>query len=185
MEQLRKLRLVDDEGNPLSARVDGVLSGLLVKFRRRFPSIRDEGDLTDVFEEAARRIVKRERQSGPIEKVHSYAWVTLRSIGLSWLRRGSSQIESRTVQSQGGQSILSTVVARDGSPEQIEQDILLHQLEAALTADEGLILTLKILGYSSAQIARRRGSTVNAVDVLLTRIKQKIRRVAGVKEPRD
>jgi RNA polymerase sigma factor (sigma-70 family) len=180
MEQLRKLRVVDDEGNPLTARLDGVLSGLLVKFRRRFPSIRDEGELTDVFEEAARRIVKRERLSGPIEKVHSYAWVTLRSIGLSWLRRGSSQLEQRTVQSEASQSILSTLEARDGSPEQITQDILLRQFLAQLTPDETFVFLRKRSGFSSEEIGRQRGSSAGAVDVLFTRVKQKIRRMAGV-----
>jgi RNA polymerase sigma factor (sigma-70 family) len=182
MEQLRKLRLLDEDGKALSTRVDGVLAGLLQKFRKRFPSIQDEVDLTEVFEEAARRIDKRERRSGPIEKVHSYAWVTLRSIGLSWLRRGSSQLERRTIQSEAGQSILTTLAAREGSPQQIEQDILLRELRSQLTADERVVLILKKAGYSSDEIARQRGSSAGAVDVLFTRVKGKIRRFAGVQE---
>ena len=83
MEYLRKLRLLDEHGNPLDARIDGVLGGLLQKFRRRFPTIQDEIELTNVFEEAAQKIEKRERLAGPIEKLHAYAWVTLRSLGLS------------------------------------------------------------------------------------------------------
>lgn len=182
MEHLQRLRLLDEYGNPLSTRLDGVLAGLLHKFRRRFPSIQDEGDLTEVFEEAARRIDKRERRSGPIEKVHSYAWVTLRSIGLSWLRRGSSQLALQTVQSQAGQAILSMLAAKEGSPERIEQDILLRELMTQLTPDESVVFTLKKAGYSSEEIARRRGSSVGAVDVLFTRVKRKIRRLAGVQE---
>lgn len=180
MEHLQRLRLLDEYGKPLSARIDGVLAGLLHKFRRRFPSIQDEGDLTEVFEEAARRIDKREQRSGPIEKVHSYAWVTLRSIGLSWLRRGSSQLERLTVDSS--QAVLSSLRARAGSQEEIERDILLRELMVQLTADERVVFTLKKAGYSSEEIARRRGSSAGAVDVLFTRVKGKIRRLAGVQE---
>lgn len=180
MEHLRRLRLLGKDGQPLSTRIDGVLNGLLQKFRRRFPSIQDEGDLTEVFEEAASRIDKREQRSGTIEKVNGYAWVTLRSIGLSWLRRGSSQLELRTVGSS--QTVLSSLRAYAGSQEEIERDILLDELTAQLTADEHAVLLLKRAGYSSAEIASRRGCSTGAIDVLLTRVRQKIRRLAGIQE---
>ena len=69
-----------------------------------------------------------------------------------------------------------------GSPEQIEQDILLRELMTQLTPDESVVFTLKKAGYSSEEIARRRGSSVGAVDVLYTRVKRKIRRLVGVQE---
>jgi len=114
MEHLPKLRLVDEDGKPFSSRIDGVLAGLLYKFRKRFPSIRDEGDLTDVFEATARGIAKRERRTGPIEKVHSYAWTALRNSGISWLRSAPSQFERRTA---GGDEALATLQASYGSQE--------------------------------------------------------------------
>src|SRR6266542_702349 len=92
MEHLRKLRLLDENGKPLGTRVEGVLERLLPRFQRQFPTFRDEVTLTEVFEEAGRRIVTREERSGPIEKLHGYAWVTLRSVATSWMRRGSSRL---------------------------------------------------------------------------------------------
>jgi hypothetical protein len=77
MEHLRKLRLLDETGKPLGTRVEGVLGRLLPRFQRQFPAFRDEVTLTEVFEEAGRRIATREQRSGPMEKLHGYAWVTL------------------------------------------------------------------------------------------------------------
>ena len=114
MEHLRKLRLLDEHGNPLSNRIDGALGGLLLKFRRKFPAIQDEAELTNVFEQAAHKLEKRERAKGPIEKLHAYAWVTLRNLGVSWTRRGSSQLDQQTV--QNGEALLSTLRAWSGSP---------------------------------------------------------------------
>src|SRR5262249_40677923 len=123
---------------------------------------------------------KRERRAGPIERLHAYAWVTLRSIAVSWMRRGSSQLGRQTVQSS--EALLSTLRAWAGSAEEIERDLLLRELLAQLTPDEQSILLYKRAGYSSEEIARRRGCSAGAVDVLFTRVKQKIRRLAGVQE---
>ena len=65
MESLRKLGLLDANGKPLDERLDKALNDLVPRFRRRFPAIQDEVEITEVFEEAAHRIEKRERQSGP------------------------------------------------------------------------------------------------------------------------
>lgn len=73
MESLRKLGLLDVDGKPVEDRLSKVLNALLPRFRRRFPAIQDDVEVTEVFEEAARRITKRERASGPIEKLGGYA----------------------------------------------------------------------------------------------------------------
>ena len=90
-----------------------------------------------------------------------------------WLKR----VESRT-----GPDIVSKLRAWDGSVEQIEQTVLLHEYEAQMTEEEAWIFHLKSLGYSSEDVARRRGSSVNAVDKVMSRLRQKIRALAGVKE---
>ena len=59
MESLRKLGLLDAEGKPVEDRLSKVLNALLPRFRRRFPAIQDDVEVTEVFEEAARRITKR------------------------------------------------------------------------------------------------------------------------------
>ena len=71
--------------------------------------------------------------------------------------------------------------AWDGSVEQIERDILLREIEAHLTAEEAWIFHLKSLGFSSEEIAKPRGSSVNSVDKVMSRMKQKFRALAGVK----
>ena len=90
MESLRKLGLLDAERQAARRPPDKALNDLLPRFRRRFPAIQDEVEITEVFEEAARRI-RRERQSGPIE-LRGYAWKALESIGVSAQRRSTMQV---------------------------------------------------------------------------------------------
>src|SRR6266542_2388528 len=75
MEHLQNLRLLDEHGKPLSARIEGVLTRLLPRFQRQFPALQDEVALTELLEEAGRRIANREERLGSIEKLHGYAWV--------------------------------------------------------------------------------------------------------------
>jgi DNA-directed RNA polymerase specialized sigma24 family protein len=139
-------------------------------------------EVTEAFEEAARRITKRERASGPIEKLGGYAWKALESIGVSLQRRGSMQIRFNRVESRTGPDIVSQLRAWDGSVEEIERGVLLRQLEAHMTPEEAWIFNMKAFGYSSEEIAKLRGSSVNSVDKVMSRLKQKIHALTGVKE---
>jgi DNA-directed RNA polymerase specialized sigma24 family protein len=182
MESLRKLGLLDEQGKPLDDRLLTVLSRLLPWFRRRFPALRDETEVTEAFEEAARRIAKREQRSGQIEKLGGYAKKVLESVGVSAERRGEMQVRFKTVGSRTGPEIVSQLRAWDGSAEQIEQGILLREVEAFMTPEEAWIFHQKALGFSSEDIAKARGSSVNSVDKVMSRLKQKIRALAGLKE---
>ena len=182
MENLRKLGFLGADGKPLDDRLSKVLNALLPRFRRRFPAIQDDVEVTEAFEEAARRITKRERASGPIEKLGGYAWKALESIGVSLQRRGSMQIRFNRVESRTGLDIVSQLRAWDGSVEEIERGILLRQLEEHMTPEEKWIFNLKAFGYSSEEIAKLRGSSVNSVDKVMSRLKQKIHALTGVKE---
>ncbi len=181
MESLRKLGLLDTDGKPVEDRLSKVLNALLPRFRRRFPALQDEVELTEVFEEAARRITKRERASGPIEKLGGYAWKALESVGVSTQRRGSMQVRVNRVESRTGPEIVSQLRAWDGSVEEVERGILLRELEAHMTSEEAWIFHQKALGYSSEEIAKVRGSSVNSVDKVMSRLKQKIHVLTGVK----
>jgi DNA-directed RNA polymerase specialized sigma24 family protein len=64
----------------------------------------------------------------------------------------------------------------------MEQRILLRELEAMMTPDERWIFEQKAFGYSSEEIARAKGCSVNAVDQVMSRLRRKIRALAGVKE---
>ena len=182
MESLRKLGLLDAEGKPVEDRLSKVLNALLPRFRRRFPALQDDVEVTEVFEEAARRITKRERASGPIEKLGGYAWKALESIGVSLQRRGSMQVRFNRVESRTGTEIVSQLRAWDGSVEEVERGILLRELEAHMTPEEAMIFNLKAFGYSSEDIAKLRGSSVNSVDKVMSRLKQKIHVLTGVKK---
>jgi alkylhydroperoxidase/carboxymuconolactone decarboxylase family protein YurZ len=76
----RNVSLVDETGGPLDPRIERVLMKMLPRFRRQFPSFLDEVALADVFEEAARRISRRETRLGTIAHLPGYAWVTLRTV---------------------------------------------------------------------------------------------------------
>ena len=58
----------------------------------------------------------------------------------------------------------------------------LRELEARLTEAEWIVCNLKILGYSSEEIAKQRHSSTAAVNMVFSRAKQKLRRVLGVQE---
>jgi DNA-directed RNA polymerase specialized sigma24 family protein len=51
-----------------------------------------------------------------------------------------------------------------------------------MTPAERWVFEQKALGYSSEEIARARGCSVNAVDQVMSRLRRKIRALAGVKE---
>ena len=181
MESLRKFGLLDRNGKPLEERLQKALTDLLPRFRRRFPDIQDEVEITEVFEEAARRIEKREGASGPIEKLRGYAWKALESIGVSAHRRTGMQVRWKRVESRTRDDIVSLLRAWDGSVEKIERDILLRELEVHLTGEEARVFHLKSLGFSSEEIAKLRGSSVNSVDKVMSRIKQKFRALMEAK----
>jgi DNA-directed RNA polymerase specialized sigma24 family protein len=182
MESLRKLGLLDQQGKPLDDRLLAVLARLFPRFRRRFPALQDEAELTEVFEEAARRIARKEQRSGPLESLWGYAWTALESVGVSWERKGETQVRFRSVDSQTSPAIVAQLRAWDGSVEQIEREILLREFVAHLTPDEASMLEEKSMGFSTADIAKRRGCSENAVDQAMSRIRHKIRVLAGVKE---
>ena len=182
MESLRKLGLLDVDGKPVEDRLSKVLNALLPRFRRRFPAIQDDVEVTEVFEEAARRITKRERASGPIEKLGGYAWKALESIGVSLQRRGSMQVRFNSVDPRSGADIVSQLRAWDASVDEIERGILLRELEAQMTPEEAWIFHQKALGFSSEEIARFRGTSVNSVDKAMSRLKQKIHALIAAKE---
>jgi DNA-binding CsgD family transcriptional regulator len=77
---------------------------------------------------------------------------------------------------------VSQLRAWDGSVEEIERGVLLRQLEAHMTPEEAWIFNMKAFGHSSEDIAKLRGSSVNSVDKVMSRLKQKIHALTGVKE---
>jgi DNA-directed RNA polymerase specialized sigma24 family protein len=177
MERRRQIRLVDENGNPLGPRLDEALASLVPRFQREFPAFRDESLIMDALEAAGRKIAKRERESGPIENLHGYAWVALRSVGVSWSRVGSRRLARNTLGPDDSAAALESIPALTGTPEQVESGIHLAEVMAKLTPEERLVCMWKKAGFTSQEIAEHRGTSAGAIDVLFTRTKQKIRRL--------
>jgi RNA polymerase sigma factor (sigma-70 family) len=171
-----KSSLVDASGNAFSDRIQDVLSDLLPKLVRHFPSFKDDLMATEVLEEAARRIADHERRRGPVEKLHGFAWVTVRNVARSRMQRGSMRLQRAMLSAEESRAMLALVPSQTGSPERVEQNILLEEFFAQLPLDERMLFILKRAGFSSRQIARRRGSSVSAVDTLFCRVKEKLRK---------
>jgi DNA-directed RNA polymerase specialized sigma24 family protein len=182
MERLRDLRLLDENGHPLNARIESALTRLVPRFRKHFPTLQDEHDLTEVLEQAGRRIANRERQIGAIESLHGYAWVTLRNVATSCVRRGSGKLAQHTLSSDESETALAELPAETSTPNQIELAILVREVQAHLSAQERLVLGWKKAGFSSEEIAQFRGTSVGAVDALFSRTKHKIRTLLRVQQ---
>src|SRR5258705_4616148 len=78
--------LLDEFGQPLSARLQGVLLPLASRLQRQFPALSDDCALTEVLEESGRRIAAREERKGPLDNPHGYAWVVARRMAALRLR---------------------------------------------------------------------------------------------------
>ncbi|HYN09674.1 MAG TPA: hypothetical protein VES67_19995 [Vicinamibacterales bacterium] len=176
----RRIWLLDESGRPLSPHIEQALVSLVPKFQRHFPAFRDEPSLIDVLEEAGRKIDRREKRSGRIERLHPYAWVTLRNVATSRLRRGDGRLTQLTLASEESEAALEATPARAGGPEEIERRILLGQVFETLTPEERLVCVLKKAGFSSREIAARRGGTAAAINIMLWRVRRKVRRLLGV-----
>lgn len=180
MEYLVHLGLLDANGKPFSSHVDGVLHELAPRLLRQFPALKDDAVLADVLEEAGRRIAEHERRAGPIERLHGYAWVTIRSVATSRMRRGSMRMERATLQGEETETVLSEIPSDVGTADDIERSILLDEVLSRLSDQERTLLMWKKAGFSSKEIARGLGTSVTAVDQLFHRVKDKIQHAFGV-----
>jgi len=180
MNHMRALGLLDGDGKPIAPHVERVLARLLPRLRRQFPALQDDVALTEVMEEAARRIVSREERGGPIDRIHGYAWVTIRSVAMSYLRRPAERLIQNTLGPEASEVHLALTSADYGSPDQVERGILLREALDTLSPDERMICLWKRAGFSAKEIAVAQGRSVAAVDTLYSRAKQKIRVALGI-----
>jgi RNA polymerase sigma factor (sigma-70 family) len=182
MDHGSRPQLVDENGQPFEAHIEQALSKLSPRFARQYPSIHDDVTRTELLEEAGRRIALRERRHGPLERLHGYAWVTLRSVATSWLRRGSSRLAGRTLPPEEGEATLLRLPSQVDSAILLERRILLREALSKLSEDERMVCVWKKAGFSSREIAAERGGTAAAVDTVFSRAKHKIRVALGVQQ---
>jgi DNA-directed RNA polymerase specialized sigma24 family protein len=180
MDRPLQFRILDERGQPLSPRVESALASLVPRLQRHFPTFRDDGALVEALEEAGRRITHREAQGGRIERLHAYAWVTLRNVATTRMRGGPGRILQRTLASSDAEALLAATPSRHGTAGEIERAVLLREVLEALTEEERLICIWKKSGFSSQEIAARRGGSAAAVDTLLSRIRHKVRALTGL-----
>ncbi len=83
MKSRRKIPLVGSDGQPLPERIQRALHDLLPRFNRWFP-LQDEVVVTGLLEEAGQRIKEKERKSGPVERLHGFAWTVLAAAVVLW-----------------------------------------------------------------------------------------------------
>lgn len=171
------ITLVDEHGAPFDPRVAGVLAQMRVRLRRQFPACRDELLAVDVLEEAGRRLLRRERQAGPIVNLHGYAWVTIRSVATSKLRRGDARIVGASIRARDLDALVSARGAARHPGVDLERRVLLGQVLAALTSDERRVCAMKAAGYTAGEIAGAVGRSTASVDTLYSRARAKARRL--------
>lgn len=178
-----RITLVDERGAPLDPRVARVLTQMRGRLRRQFPACRDEQMTVDVLEEAGRRLLRRERQVGLIANLHGYAWVTVRSVMMSRLRRRDMRLMERTVSSRHGEALLASRRATRHTAADLERRVLLGQVLAVLSRDERRVCAMKAAGYSTGEIARQLGRSAASVDTFYSRAKAKARRLTATRQP--
>lgn len=179
----RGIRLIDEQGVLVDPRVEGALLQMRGRLRRQFPACRDELTATEVIEEAARRLVRRERRIGHIEHLHAYAWVTLRSVMTSRLRRGDAHLDRCTIRSRQADVLLASERATRHTAREVERRVLLGEVLAALSGDERRVCAMKAEGFSGGEIARVMGRSRAAIDTLYARAKARARRLVDARLP--
>ena len=186
LESLGPHALLDQAGNPLSRRLQRVLAAIPPRLRKRFPAFGDDLLVTEVLEEAGRRITALERESGPVTDLEAYAWATAVNIATSRMRHPSMRVASSALGSVESQAVLGSLPSIQGSPEHIEATILVREVLAQLPAEERRLCSLKRAGLSSREIAREWGTSIARVNILFYRVKRKIRhalRLDGAQVP--
>lgn len=182
MGKLRNLGLVCPNGDEPDARLLQVLSDLTPRFNRTFPAIRDEADVERIYCEVIRRVEKCERErKKPLENLHGYAWATLKCVAVSFQRQHAMQVPLRTVSALTRKEVVTRLRAWHGSPEAIENSILLREAAERMTKLELWMFEQKARGYSSEDIAKVRGCSVNAVDKALSRARKRVQALARPK----
>lgn len=179
MGQHAKLILVDSDGQPASARLQEVFSSLRPAFQSRFPAIQDEVVRARLFETAAANVARHEAVRGRAESLRGLAWTALKRQALSFLNTKPAQIESRTLGTVEGLNHLARAVARDFTPERIENEILCKQIFSRLTEREREILLLKQAGFTNAEIGTRFGESPNTIATKLARLKADLQKTLG------
>jgi DNA-directed RNA polymerase specialized sigma24 family protein len=183
MERLEIPHLLDERGQPFDARIERLLRNCIPKLRKQFPTLRnDEFLLTLVLEEGGRRLARWERRTGRSlhERSHRFVWRVVFNVGRSRMLLEANRMQRDTIGAEPGEAILSTLPATTwGTPQQMEAAVRLRETHDHLPEDQWSVLESKIVGYSAAQIGEKRGCSADAVNMVFSRAKRKLRALLG------
>jgi len=177
MESSISFPLLDRFGKPLPDRIQQVLAELVPRFRRKFSMIRDEVVLAEILEQAGEQILRHESQHGVVRRLHGFAWVVVRNVAISRLRRGPHLLERSMADSVEGAAALAHLPAMDGSPDQIERAIYLREVLDQISNRERKIAIWKRAGFSSRWIAEILQMSPSSVDTAYSRLRQKLQKL--------
>jgi hypothetical protein len=166
--------LLDEYGQPLSARLQGVLQPLAARLQRHFPALNDDCTLTEVLEESGRRIAAREERRGPLDNPHAYAWVVVRRMAALRLRHDQWAVASNALPNAESENALRGMPAGFATSEQIYNNLLCQELLAQLTPIEQGIAKGKHAGLSDDEIARGYGTSRRTIVNAWRRPKRKM-----------
>jgi DNA-directed RNA polymerase specialized sigma24 family protein len=116
MESIANVMLLDADGHPLDPDIQAALRELLPRFRYCFLTLRDECLVTEIFEEAGRRLLEHESAYRAAKNPGGYAWRTLHNVAVTRLRHSSMRLERATFGSQEGELVIASLTSRDGPP---------------------------------------------------------------------
>ena len=179
MEFSTRFPLLDQYGKPLPDHIQHALEAVTPRLRRKFSIIRDEVVFTEILEQAGQQILKHESSHGAIERLHAFAWVTLRNVAISQLRRGPHLLEKPMAGSREGEAALARLTAERGSPERIEASIMLCEALKQISERERKIAIWKKAGFSTKSIAKKLDMSASAVDTTYARLREKVRKLLG------
>ena len=166
--------LLDEFGQPLSARLQNVLVPLGTQLRRDYPALTDECMLTEVLEESGRRIAAREERKGEVTNLPDYAWIVAKRIAALRIRCGEWAVASATLPSDASETALRYLPAGFATSEQIFNELLCKELTSDLGPSDWAIVRGKQLGHSDDELALGCGTSSRTVYNTWKRLKRKI-----------
>jgi DNA-directed RNA polymerase specialized sigma24 family protein len=177
MARLQIPHLLDERGQPFNPELEQRLRRLIPRLRKTFRTLNDDQEVTEILEEAGRRIRQRQQGSEPLEEPQGFAWVTVKNVAKSRLGLDASRLRRETLRPEASDVLLSRAEATIGSQKRIEQSIEVQELFRRLSPQQRLVCNRKMIGRSSEEIAYERGSSKAAVDMIFSRAKRKLRRL--------
>ncbi|MEP7309343.1 MAG: hypothetical protein ABJA98_27890 [Acidobacteriota bacterium] len=171
--------LVNEYGQPFSARLNDALTDLAPRLRAAFPILNDPYALTEILEEAARNIMAREAGEGAVDDLRAYAWTTATHTVVRRLKRGEWAVQRASLSVDDSASALASMLSAAPTLDQIEAEILAREIADQLSPDDQHLLRCRRAGLSLAEIAQQQRRSRVAVESSWRRVKRRMYSLAA------